>query len=84
MTLSLPRPTGGLSVVSLAVASGILFALSLPPRDIEWLGWFAFVPLLVAAARLPRALWAAGAGFLSGITCGVAQVGWRGSGTSLN
>jgi apolipoprotein N-acyltransferase len=83
MTLSHLR-SPALRPVLFAIASGTLFALSLPPYNVEWLGWFTFAPVLVAAARLPRALWAAGAGFLSGIACGVVQIGWRGSGSALN
>jgi apolipoprotein N-acyltransferase len=73
-----------MTALLLAIASGILFAVSLPPRDLEFLGWFALVPLLVAVSRLKRPLWAMGLGFLCGIVCGMAQVGFRGSGTSMH
>jgi apolipoprotein N-acyltransferase len=59
----------------LAVAAGALLALSLPPFNIEWLGWFALAPLLVAV-RGRRVLEAVGLGMLAGLACGVIQAGW--------
>jgi len=60
----------------LAASSGLLLALSLAPFDVEWLGWFALVPLLVAA-RERRPLIALGLGLLTGVVCGVVHVGWH-------
>src|SRR5439155_17588368 len=60
----------------LALVSGILLALSLPPYDVEWLGWVAVAPALVAA-RGRRTLEAVGVGLLAGVTCGAIHVGWR-------
>lgn len=60
----------------LAVASGGLLALSLPPYDVEWLGWVAVAPALVAAQGR-RTLEAVGVGLLAGVTCGLIHVGWR-------
>ena len=58
-----------------ALLSGLLFALSLPPFNIEWLGWGAFVPLLLAANGR-RPLEAFGLGMLAGAFCGVVSAGW--------
>jgi len=55
--------------------TGVLFALSLPPFEWEWLGWAAFVPLLWAAPGR-RPLEAVGMGILAGAICGVVQAGW--------
>lgn len=60
----------------LAAGSGLLLALSLAPFDVEWLGWFALVPLLVAA-RERRPLIALGLGLLTGVVCGVVHIGWH-------
>jgi apolipoprotein N-acyltransferase len=65
-----------MSAAVLAAGSGILLALSLAPFDVEWLGWFALVPLLVAA-RERRPLIALGLGLLTGVVCGVVHVGWH-------
>jgi apolipoprotein N-acyltransferase len=73
-----------MTALLLAIASGILFAAALPPRDFEPLGWLALVPLLAAVSRLHRPLWAMGLGFLTGIVSGVAQVGFQGSGASMH
>lgn len=83
-----PRPTVSSSqtrgrkiardvVVRLAAAilSGGLFALSLPPRLLGFVAWFAFVPLLWASARTVRALHAFGLGMLCGLTAGFLYVG---------
>jgi apolipoprotein N-acyltransferase len=59
----------------LTLLSGALLALSLPPFDVEWLGWLALVPLLVAAAG-QRTLVAMGMGVLAGVVCGAIHVGW--------
>ena len=58
-----------------ALLTGLLFALSLPPFNQEWLGWLAFVPLLLAARRR-RPLEAVGLGMVAGAFCGVVQAGW--------
>ncbi len=58
-----------------AILSGVLFALSLPPFNQEWLGWAAFVPLLWAAPGR-RPLEAVGMGMLAGGVCGIVQAGW--------
>ncbi len=62
---------------ALAMASGILFALALPPFDVEWLGWVALAPLL-AAISVPkrRTLHAIGFGLLAGIAAGIFQIGY--------
>src|SRR6266849_3878272 len=39
----------------LAFAAGMLLAFSLPPFDIEWLGWVALAPLLGAVAAMAAA-----------------------------
>ncbi|MBC8103932.1 MAG: hypothetical protein H7Z41_15265 [Cytophagales bacterium] len=71
--------------VALAMASGGLFAVALPPFDQEWLGWLALAPLLLAVT-VPkrRTLHALGLGLLTGIVAGIAQVGWANDATSLN
>lgn len=61
--------------VLLSVLTGVLFAFSLPPFDQEWLGWFAFVPLLVAAQGR-RPLEAMGLGMIAGAVSGAVQAGW--------
>ena len=53
----------------LTLISGALLALSLPPFDVEWLGWIALTPLLVAASG-QRTLVATGMGVLAGVVCG--------------
>ena len=59
----------------LAGLTGLLFAFSLPPFNQEWLGWFAFAPLLIAAQGR-RPLEAVGLGLIAGGVCGAAQAGW--------
>ena len=59
----------------LAGLTGLLFAFSLPPFDQEWLGWFAFAPLLIASQGR-RPLEAVGLGLIAGGVCGAAQAGW--------
>jgi apolipoprotein N-acyltransferase len=39
----------------LAVASGLLLALALPPAHVSWIAWLAFTPLLVARRHLSPA-----------------------------
>ena len=63
--------------VALAMASGGLFALALPPFDAEWLGWVALAPLLIAvSAPGRRTLHAVGLGLLAGIFAGIVQIGY--------
>jgi len=69
--------------ISLSVLTGVLFALALPPCDLEWLGWAAFAPLLFAAARTPRRLHAFGLGMLAAVAAGVTQVGWSSDASGL-
>ncbi len=64
-----------MKLLLLALLSGLLFALSLPPFNWEWLGWGAFVPLLLAASGR-RPLEAVGLGMLAGAACGVVSAGW--------
>ena len=59
----------------LTLLTGLLFALSLPPFNAEWLGWGAFVPLLLAANGR-RPLEAFGLGMTAGAFCGVVSAGW--------
>ncbi len=63
--------------IALAVSSGALFALALPPFDVEWLGWVALGPLLVAVS-VPgrRTLHSVGFGLLAGIAAGICPVGF--------
>lgn len=67
-----------MKAVLLAVASGVLFALSIPPFTAGWLGWLALAPLLASAA-MPRRrpLHAAGLGLITGVTAGIVQVRWH-------
>lgn len=58
------------------VLSGLLLALSLPPYNAEWLGWFAIAPLFVAV-RGRRPLEAMGLAMLAGLTCGVVHARWH-------
>ena len=64
-----------MKLIVLTLLSGLLFALALPPFNAEWLGWAAFVPLLLAA-RSRRALEAVGLGMVVGAFCGAVQAGW--------
>ena len=62
--------------LGLAIGAGLLFALSLPPYNQEWLGWVALAPLLVAAhARRP--LEAVGLGLVAGLTGGLLHARWN-------
>lgn len=63
---------GALKALALAGASGVLLGLSLPPRDWEWLGWFAVMPLFIAADGR-RPLLSCGLGLVTGIACGAVQ-----------
>ena len=63
---------GALTRYLLALVSGVLLALSFPQPGISPLAWFAFVPLLTAAAGVPgrvafRLGWAAGFTAYAGI-----------------
>ena len=64
-----------MAILLLALLSSLLFALSLPPFNAEWLGWGAFVPLLLAADKR-RPLEAFGLGMVAGAGCGVVSAGW--------
>jgi apolipoprotein N-acyltransferase len=66
----------------LALMTGLLFAFSLPPFNQEWLGWFTFVPLLLAAQGR-RPLEAIGLGLIAGAAGGFAQAGWHHDTTRL-
>ncbi len=66
----------------LALASAVLFGLSLPPYNLEWLAWFALAPLLVAVqGRKP--LETIGLGLVTGVVCGVLHSGWSANGYSV-
>ncbi len=64
-----------MKLLLLSLLSGLLFALSLPPFNWEWLGWGAFVPLLLAAQKRTP-LEAFGLGMLAGGACGAVSAGW--------
>lgn len=66
----------------MAMLSGVLFALSLPPYNCALLGWFCVVPLLIAANG-KRSLIAMGLGLVAALSAGVVQAGWRGETMSL-
>lgn len=66
----------------LALLTGLLFAFSLPPFDQEWLSWFTFAPLLLAASGR-RPLEAVGLGMIAGAASGFAQAGWHHDTTRL-
>ena len=82
--MTLTKIVRGYAPLSLALLSSVLFMLSLPPHNAEGLGWFALAPLLFAAARLPRTLWAFGLGALTGVAAGMMLIGFRGPTGSLN
>lgn len=67
--------------VLLAVATGVLFALSLPPFDQAWIAWFAVAPLLIAAQER-RLLERIGLGLIAGVTAGFVHVGLAGDTTA--
>lgn len=52
----------------LAPLSGVALAYALPPRDINLLGWIAFIPLLLAA-RLTRPIIAMGCALFCVLAC---------------
>jgi apolipoprotein N-acyltransferase len=79
-----PATKIALTPLLLALASGVLFAFSLPPFDYEFLGWFALVPLLVAAAKQPKPLYTVGLGMITGLFCGVLHVGWNANTSALH
>ncbi len=62
--------------VLLSLLSGVLFALALPPANLEWLGWVALAPLLYAA-RQRRPLEAVGLGLLTGGAAGIVVARWH-------
>lgn len=65
----------GWIALALAVTSGLLLALSLPPHDWEWLGWVALAPLLLSV-RQHSGTEAAGLGLVTAVTCGAVHVPW--------
>ena len=65
-----------MAILLFPLLTGVLFALSLPPFNQEWLGWGAFVPLLWAA-RKRTPLEAIGLGMLAGAACGGVLAGWH-------
>lgn len=60
--------------MAMAACSGVLLWLSLSPHDIEWLAWFALVPLLLATHNA-RPLYAVLLVMLTCGLCGLLQVG---------
>lgn len=60
--------------IPLAGTSGVLLAFALPPRDINWLGWVAFIPLLLAA-RTCRPIIAAGCGMICSLMAAIILAG---------
>src|SRR5579872_51815 len=70
-----------MKAVLLAVLTGILFALSLPPFCQAWIAWFAIAPLLIAAQGL-RPLERIGLGLVAGIIAGFVHVGVKGDTTA--
>lgn len=71
-----------MKAAGLALLAGLLFALALPPFNLELLGWFALAPLLVAAAG-QRPLEAVGLGLLAGIVGGALHAGWYANADAL-
>ncbi|NCO56648.1 MAG: apolipoprotein N-acyltransferase [Deltaproteobacteria bacterium] len=66
------RPVGA---VSMALASGLLLALALPPRPYPWLAWVGLVGLLLAVRTASR--WRASLlGLLTGALYALASVYW--------
>lgn len=59
--------------LALAIVSGLLFALALPPYNWEWLGWVSLAPLLIAAHGR-RPLEAVGLGLVAGLVGGLWDV----------
>lgn len=60
--------------VPLAATSGVFLAFALPPRDMNYLGWIAFIPLLMTA-RTCRPLIAAGSGLICSLMAAVILAG---------
>ena len=60
--------------VVLAALSGAMLAFALPPREVSFLGWLAFLPLLVAA-RISKPLVAAVYGLLCSLVCALIMSG---------
>lgn len=65
-----------LKVLLLTIASGVLLALCLPPYNVEWVGWCAVAPVLIAAQGR-RLFEAMGLGMVASAICGVLHVGWE-------
>lgn len=65
----------------LAILTGVLFALALPPFDQAWLAWFAAAPLLIGSQER-RPLEAIGLGLISGVIAGFVHVGLAGDTTA--
>jgi apolipoprotein N-acyltransferase len=70
-----------MKAVLLAVLTGVLFALSLPPFSQAWLAWFATAPLLIAAQGR-RPLERIGLGLIAGVVSGFIHVGLKGDTTA--
>ena len=75
----------------IAILSGVLFALALPPYNVSpppynvsLLGMLALVPLMLAAAKTKRPLWAFGLGATTGGAAGAFYVGFHGAAVSLD
>ena len=63
-----PRPRRNqIIAVVLSLVSGLIFALALPPSDLNILGWIAFLPLLMAT-RIARPTLAGLCGLLAALT----------------
>jgi apolipoprotein N-acyltransferase len=71
-----------MKALGLALIAGLLFALALPPYNQEWLGWFAFAPLLVAADGR-RPLEAVGLGLIAGLTGGLVHARWHSDSSAM-
>lgn len=65
-----------LLAIPLSLLSGVALAYALPPRDINLLGWVAFLPLLLVACSSTRPLVVAGCGLLTGCICGLILAGY--------
>src|SRR5579883_1533845 len=70
-----------MKAVLLALLTGVLFALSLPPFDQAWIAWFAIAQLMIAAQGR-RSLEAVGLGLISGAVAGFVHVGVKGDTTA--
>lgn len=60
------RRSRGLKGVALAILSAILLALSFPKFNLEFLAWFAFIPLFFALKEVSK-----GRAFFLGFACGL-------------